>query len=350
MDFGRLKGLTRRVGLSTTTATMQIFRHIGGLPAEARGAAIALGNFDGVHLGHQAVIGAAQSAAERVGAPSAVMTFDPHPRRFFKPDDHLFELTPLPAKTRHLAATGADILYLLHFDAALAAMPAEQFVTDILVAGAGATHVVAGYDFVFGRGRKGDVALLQAMGEKLGFEVTVVPVVSGESTAFSSTVIRHHLRDGEPRRAAAHLGRLWEIEGVVQTGDRRGRQIGFPTANVDPGQYVTPKLGVYAVWAGIVDGDRTDWRDAVVNVGRRPTFQGEGITVEVHLFDFDGDLYGKTLRVAFNEFLRPEMKFDGIDAIKAQIEKDCVEARRMLEACAADQQWLPPYAASAAVT
>jgi riboflavin kinase/FMN adenylyltransferase len=279
------------------------------------------------------------------------MTFDPHPRRFFKPDDHLFELTPLPAKTRHLAATGIDLLYLLDFDAALAAMPAERFVTDILVAGTGASHIVAGYDFVFGRGRKGDVALLQAMGEKHGFEVTVVPAVIGNGKlAYSSTVIRHHLRDGQPRQAAALLGRLWEIEGVVQAGDRRGRQIGFPTANVDPGQYVMPKLGVYAVLAGIVDGDRTDWRDAVVNVGRRPTFQGEGVTVEAHIFDFDGDLYGRTLRVAFSEFLRPEMKFDGIAAIRAQIEKDCAEARRVLQASAADRRWSPPYAAGATVT
>jgi len=330
---------------------MRIFRQTGGLPAAARGAAIALGNFDGVHLGHQSVIGAAIGAADGAAAPSAVMTFDPHPRRFFRPDDHLFELTPLPAKTRHLAATGADILFLLPFDAALAAMPAERFVTDVLVAVAGASHIVAGYDFVFGRGRKGDVALLRAMGASHGFRVTVVPVVTGDGDmAYSSTVIRHHLRDGEPRQAAAQLGRLWEIEGTVLTGDRRGRQIGFPTANVDPGQYVMPRLGVYAVHAGIVDGDRTDWRDAVVNVGRRPTFKGEGITVEAHLFDFDGDLYGRTLRVAFNEFLRPEMKFDGIDAIRAQIEKDCVEARRVLEACAAEGRWAPPYAAGATVT
>ncbi len=331
---------------------MRIFRQIGGLPASARGAAVALGNFDGVHLGHQAVIGAARAAAAHAGAPSAVMTFTPHPRRFFRPDDHLFELTPLPAKSRHLAATGVDILYLPAFDATFAAMPAETFVTDVLVAGAGVSHVVAGYDFVFGRGRKGNVALLQEMGGTHGFGVTIVPVVIGQTDrmAYSSTVIRHHLRDGEPRPAAAQLGRLWEVEGTVQTGDQRGRQIGFPTANVDPGQYVMPKLGVYAVWAGIVDGDRTEWHDAVVNVGRRPTFQGEGITVEVHIFDFSGDLYGRTLRVAFNEFLRPEMKFDGIDAIKAQIEKDCAEARRVLEACRADGQWLPPYAEGMTVT
>jgi riboflavin kinase/FMN adenylyltransferase len=261
------------------------------------------------------------------------MTFDPHPRRFFRPDDRLFELTPAGAKKRHLAALGIDIMYLLRFDAALAAMPAERFVSDVLVAGVGAAHVVAGYDFVFGHARKGNAALLQQMGSAEGFGVTIVPAVQADDDVpYSSTLIRDHLRNGRPGEAAAALGRLWEIEGAVLAGDKRGRQIGFPTANVDHGEYVMPALGVYAVWVGLVDGETTDWRKGIVNVGRRPTFQGEGITVEAHIFDFDGDLYGRTLRVAFVAFLRPEMKFDGIEAIRAQIEKDCVTARAVLEA------------------
>ena len=160
--------------------------------------------------------------------------------------------------------------------------------------------------------------------------------MNNDDVPYSSTVIRDHLRNGRPDEAAKLLGRYWEIEGEVQTGDQRGRQIGFPTANVDPGDYVMPALGVYAVRVGIVDGEKTDWRDGVVNVGRRPTFNGEGITVETHIFDFDGDLYGRNLRVAFVDSLRPEMKFDGIEAIRAQIEKDCAAARIVLEACSTD--------------
>lgn len=322
---------------------MRIIKQLETITEGQRGAAVALGNFDGIHLGHQAVIGKARERARDAGVPSAVMTFDPHPRRFFDPQGPLFELTPAHAKARYLETLGVDLLFLMSFDAALAAMPAEKFVSDVLVAGIGASHVITGYDFVFGRGRKGDVSLLARMGDADGFALTIVPAIeSDEGVPYSSTVIREHLRQGRPRDAAKLLGRFWEIEGEVQTGDQRGRQIGFPTANVDPGGYVLPALGVYAVRAGIVDGRKTTWRDGVVNVGRRPTFAGEGVTVEVHLFDFDGDLYGKVLRVAFVESLRPEMKFDGIDAIRAQIEKDCAAARRALEACPARDDALAP--------
>lgn len=317
---------------------MKIIKQLETLSDSQHGAAVALGNFDGVHLGHQAVIGEACRIAKAAGVPSAVMTFAPHPRRFFDPRGKLFELTPAHAKSRHLAALGVDLLFLMPFDAALAAMPAEQFVSDVLVAGAGISHVITGYDFVFGQGRKGNVDLLKRMGKDNGFDVTIVSAIKGEEgIPYSSTVIRDHLRQGRPGEAAKLLGRHWEIEGEVQTGHQRGRQIGFPTANVDPGDYVMPALGVYAVRAGIVDGVNTDWHDGVVNVGRRPTFDGEGITVETHLFDFEGDLYGRVLRVAFIEALRPEMKFDGIEAIRAQIEKDCAAARIVLEACSTDK-------------
>lgn len=316
---------------------MQIVKQLETISDAQRGAVVALGNFDGIHLGHQAVIGEAREKAKAARIPSGVMTFDPHPRRFFSPQGQLFELTPAHAKSRHLAALDIDVLFLVPFDATLAAMPAERFVSDILVAGAGVSHVVTGYDFVFGQGRKGDVALLKQMGEANGFSVTIVAAVTGkEGVPYSSTVIRDHLKQGRPGEAALLLGRYWEIEGEVQTGDQRGRQIGFPTANVDPGDFVMPALGVYAVRVGIVEGNNTDWRDGVVNVGRRPTFDGEGITVEAHLFEYNGDLYGKVLRVAFIDSLRPEMKFDGIEAIRAQIEKDCAAARIVLEACSTD--------------
>ena len=321
----------------------QIVKQLETISDSQRGAAVALGNFDGVHLGHQAVIGKARDKASVAGVSSGVMTFAPHPRRFFDSLGQLFELTPAPAKSRHLAALGIDLVFLMPFDATLAAMPAEQFVSDILVAGAGVSHVITGYDFVFGQGRKGDVALLKQMGDANGFAVTIVAAIKGqEGVPYSSTVIRDHLRQGRPGEAAKLLGRHWEIEGEVQTGEQRGRQIGFPTANVDPGDYVMPALGVYAVRVGIVDGENTDWRDGVANVGRRPTFDGEGITVEAHLFDFDADLYGKVLRVAFIEALRPELKFDGIEAIRAQIEKDCTAARIVLEACSTDNDVVSP--------
>jgi riboflavin kinase/FMN adenylyltransferase len=316
---------------------MLIVQDIADVPAAARGGALAIGNFDGVHLGHQSVIGEARLLARAMSAPSAVLTFEPHPRRFFRPDDRKFELTPAAAKRREIVALGVDALIMPHFDAAFAAIPAERFVTEIVFGALGARHVAVGYDFVFGKGRAGDAALLRRLGAEAGVGVTVVDAVrSAGGEVYSSTEIRGHLREGRVRDAARLLGRLWEIEGEVLHGDERGRQIGFPTANVDPGAYVEPAYGVYAVWAGIPDGERVDWRPAVVNIGRRPTFKAAdaGITVEVHIFDYSGDLYGRMLRVALVEFIRPEMKFDGLDAIKAQIAKDCETARDILGAAA----------------
>ncbi len=314
---------------------MEIVRSHKDIPAAARGAAVALGNFDGVHLGHRSVIADAVAIAGRLGAPSAVMTFDPHPRRFFQPDTTPFELTPGANKARHIAALGVDVLFLIPFNAEFAAMPAETFVSDLLAGSLDVRHVVAGYNFVFGKGRGGNFNLLETQGAKSGFGVSVVAAVGDtDGVAYSSTNIRDRLREGRVRDAAALLGRAWEVEGEVMSGDRRGRQIGFPTANVNPGDYLMPLLGVYAVWVGIVDGRTTDWHPGVVNVGRRPTFNGEGVTVEANLFDFEGDLYGRNLRVAFVDFVRPEMKFDGIDSIRSQIAADCATARAMLAAIA----------------
>ncbi len=327
---------------------MRIIHRHTGLPDAERGAAVAIGNFDGIHRGHQALIGEAARTASGLAVPHGVLTFAPHPRGYFRPGDAPFQLTPLAGKTRHLRTLGVELMYVLPFDRALAEMAAGEFVSDVLIGGIGAKHLVVGYDFVFGAGRKGDVKLLRRIADGAGVGVTIIEAVKGsDDSTFSSTVIRDCLREGKPAAAAELLGRCWEIEGPVQTGDQRGRQIGFPTANVDPGEYIHPRAGVYAVWAGIADDEETEWHMAVANIGRRPTFGGEGVTVEVHIFDFTGDLYGRQLRVALVDFLRPEQKFDGIDEIRAQIGEDCAKARSVLEAVPKGDCLKPPCRAAA---
>lgn len=312
---------------------MQIIRDYNSVADGRRGAVVALGNFDGVHCGHRKVIEEAGRLAAETGVPHGVLTFEPHPRKFFNPDEAAFELTPLGSRTRQLENLGVDLVYLIGFDAEFAAKSAETFFSEILVEGLGVRHVVTGYDFVFGHGRKGDVELLRTLGAANGIGVTVIGAVTGpDGETCSSTTIRNHITGARPECAARLLGRCWEIEGVVQTGDRRGRQIGFPTANVDPGDYVQPALGVYAVWAGLETADGTVWREAVANIGRRPTFDGEKVMVEVYIFDFEDDIYDRVLRVALVGHLRPEKKFDGLPEIREQIAKDCSRAREILAA------------------
>jgi len=309
---------------------MRVFRHATAAGAD-RGAVVAVGNFDGVHRGHQAVIAAAKKAALAASVPCAVLTFEPHPRSVFQPGAPPFRLTPFRAKSHALERLGVDLLFTLHFDLGFAKKSAENFVAEALVAGLGLRAVVVGYDFVFGNRRRGTPELLQDEGRKRGFDVMVVAPVAGPGGAvYSSTQIREHLAAGRPREAAALLGRPWEIEGRVETGDRLGRTIGFPTANIALFDYLRPAAGVYAVRAGIEEGDTTRWFDGAANLGWRPTVGGTDLRLEAHLFDFDGDLYGKHLRVAFIERLRPEQRFAGLDALKAQIAADCEEARRML--------------------
>lgn len=312
---------------------MHIIRHYTGVPKAAQGAVVAIGNFDGVHLGHQRVIGEAGRIAMDLAAPHGVLTFEPHPRRFFRPEEPKFELTPLQSKVRHMGAAGVDVLFVMPFDREFSEKTAEQFVAELLVDGIKARHLVVGYDFVFGNRRCGNIELLQRLAADAGIGVMVVEAVQdGDGRLYSSSVIRNYLAEGKPGPAAKLLGRCWEIEGRVQVGDRRGREIGFPTANVDPAEYLEPALGVYAVWAGIETGSETVWHQAVANIGRRPTFGGDGIVVEVYIFDFAGDLYGRVLRVALVEFLRPEMKFDGVAAIRDQIARDCAQARSIIDA------------------
>lgn len=312
---------------------MRLIRHCGELTPDHRGCVVALGNFDGVHLGHQSVIRMAQSLAFQAKLPHAVMTFEPHPRTLFHPQGAPFRLTPFRVKSRLIEALGVDLLFQQHFDPPFAAMAAEDFVVEVLVQCLRVRHVVVGYDYVFGKGRQGTGAYLQKMGEQHGFGVTVVPPAMAPSgEVFSSTRVREFLVEGNPAAAAKLLGHYWEVEGRVEHGDARGRTIGFPTANLHLGEYQRPATGVYAVRAGIDAGGATLWRDGVANFGRRPTFDKTDELLEVHLLDTDGDLYGRHLRVALVDFIRPERRFAGLAELTAQITADVAEARRRLAA------------------
>jgi riboflavin kinase/FMN adenylyltransferase len=310
---------------------MAIFRHTDDLPPEARGAVVAIGNFDGVHLGHRALLAEALRLAEDLGAPLGVLTFEPHPRSVFRPEDPPFRLTPLRARTHALEALGVEHLYVLHFDLSFAAETAESFVRRILVEGLAARHVVVGRDFRFGHKRAGDAALLERLGRHLGFGVSALaPVAAVDGVVYSSSTIRRYLSEGRPDEAARLLGRPWQIEGRVEAGDARGRDLGFPTANLGIDGYLVPALGAYAVRVMIDEAEDSAWRPAVANLGWRPTVDGSRILLEAHLFDFASDLYGRHLRIRLFGFLRPEKKFDGLEDLQAQIARDCHQARVLL--------------------
>jgi riboflavin kinase / FMN adenylyltransferase len=293
-----------------------------------------MGNFDGLHQGHAALIGEARGRAEAAGLPSAVLTFEPHPRSVFMPEGEPYRLTPFRVKEREIARLGVDLLFVQHFDLGFAQKSAESFVEEVLVGAVGVTHIVVGHDCTFGNRRRGTPEMLREAGARYGFGITVVEPVRGPDAAvYSSTHIRELLRAGRPREAAAQLGRFWEIDGRVMVGDRRGRTIGFPTANLGLGEYLRPAFGVYAVR---VSGDGADdpfagrTIDGVANIGLRPTVGTPEPRLEANLFDFDGDIYGRHLRVSLIEFIRPERKFSGLDALKAQIAEDAARARALL--------------------
>jgi riboflavin kinase/FMN adenylyltransferase len=305
---------------------MRIFRDTRNLPTQARGAVVALGNFDGVHRGHQALIATARGIADARGAPLAVMVFEPYPREFFRADAEPFRLTSLRTKAGLLGERGVDLLIVVHFDAKLAAMLAQDFVMDVLLKDLAAAHVVVGEDFRFGKARGGDAALLSYMGEMEGFSVTIVaPLADGPDAKISSSRIRAALQEGRPEEAARLLGHPWSIEGHVATGDRRGRTLGFPTANLTLQNLLHPAFGVYAVRARR-GADETVY-DGMANFGRRPTFAVATPLFETHLFDFAGDLYGQLLHVELIAYLRPERKFESLDALQAQLVADSHAAR-----------------------
>jgi riboflavin kinase/FMN adenylyltransferase len=305
---------------------MRIFTNWQDLPQDARGATVALGNFDGVHLGHASVIRAAHAA--RPDAPLAVLTFEPHPREVFRPDDPPFRLTLSAERADALAALGVNLLYELPFNHQFSLMTAEDFVSQVLHQGLDARHLASGQDFAFGHRRGGDTLFLADRAEALGMGLTLVPPVTDAQGPLSSTRIRRALQDGYPERATAELGRPWTIRGMVSHGDKRGRTIGFPTANVPLGRHLEPARGVYAVTTRL-DGGPT--YKGVANIGRRPTVNaGTESRLEVHLFDFSGDIYGIDITVALHTFIRPEIRFSGIDALKAQIAADAAEAKDLL--------------------
>jgi riboflavin kinase/FMN adenylyltransferase len=323
---------------------MRLFRYYTPLPEDARGAVVALGNFDGVHLGHRAVIGAAGTLAREQGVPQGVLSFEPHPREFFRPGEPSFRLTPFRAKANRIAELGVDLLFNLHFDSVLSSMPAADFIDDVLVGGLAIRHLVVGWDFVFGHGRTGHADTLAAAGREKGFGVTVIEPVRNDAVpgdVISSTLIRGLLGAGEVRTAARLLGAPWEIDGRVEHGDRRGRTIGFPTANVAMTGYLRPRAGVYAVRAGIeiaeAGGRQLRWYDGVANIGDRPTVGGTDFRLEAHLFDFSGDIYDRQIRVQIIDWVRPEMKFPGLPALQAQIARDSETARALLATTAAPE-------------
>jgi len=299
------------------------------LPPHLAGGIVALGNFDGFHLGHQAVIGRALATARATGRPAIVATFDPHPVRLFRPDAPPFRLTTLDQREHLFAAAGADAMLVLHFDAALAALTAEQFVDQRLVAMARAGGVVTGEDFTFGKDKGGNVAILAELGRRHGFSVETVGPVSLDGRTVSSSRIRDMLVAGKPREAARLLTRPWAIEGVVTHGAKLGRSIGYPTANIELGNYLRPAYGIYAVRGRLPDGRLID---GAANLGIRPSFDPPKELLEPYLFDFSGDLYGQRIEVELIDYLRAEAKFDTLEALTAQIEADCARARQILAA------------------
>ncbi|MEA3052317.1 MAG: riboflavin kinase / adenylyltransferase [Sphingomonadales bacterium] len=297
------------------------------VPQALRGGIVALGNFDGFHAGHQAVVARAVERARAEARPALVATFDPHPVRFFRPQTPPFRLTGLDQRERLFAAAGADAMIVFRFGAELAATSADRFIARNLLELIGAAGVVTGEDFTFGRGRSGDVEVLKEAGARLGFSVDAVGPVCDEDGPISSSRIRDSLVAGDCAEAARLLTRPFAIEGVVEHGDKRGRMIGYPTANVALGPYLRPRFGIYAVRGRLADGRRLS---GAANLGIRPTFEPPRELLEPYFFDFDGDLYGQTLEVELIAFLRPEAKFESLEALTAQMAADCEEARRRL--------------------
>jgi riboflavin kinase/FMN adenylyltransferase len=306
---------------------MQIHQDYQWLDPKARGASVAMGNFDGVHRGHQSVIDLA-----RGDAPLGVITFEPHPRQFFAPDAPPFRLMNAEARANRLARLGVQHLFQLPFDATLSNLSPEDFVNVVLADGLGLSHVVVGADFCFGKGRKGKADDLARLCKERGIRTTIAPLVNEGGIEISSTQIRTALSEGRPRDAAAMLGHWHRIEGEVLHGAKRGRELGYPTANMSVDGLHLPRLGVYAVLVDILTGPHKGSHQGVASLGVRPMFGENRPNLETFLFDFKGDLYGQHLSVALVEFLRPELKFDGLPALITRMDADSAQARAVLAA------------------
>ncbi|SEF93314.1 bifunctional riboflavin kinase/FAD synthetase [Jhaorihella thermophila] len=309
---------------------MHIIRDYQFVDPGDRGASAAIGNFDGVHLGHQSVIALARKVEP--DAPLGVVTFEPHPREYFAPDAPPFRLMRAEARAHRLEKLGVEKLYELNFNAALAGMSPEEFARIVIADGLGLKHVVVGADFCFGKGRAGNARDLVRFGREMGFAVTIAPLMEKGPNVVSSTAIRLALSEGRPRDAAAMLGHWHRIEGRVEGGEQRGRELGFPTANLSLAGLHRPAFGVYAVLVEVLDGPHAGSYHGVASLGVRPMFNGEEPNLETYVFDFAGDLYGAMLSVGLVEYLRPEAKFDSLDALIAQMHDDSARARAILDA------------------
>lgn len=305
---------------------MQIFQTHKDIPGYAQGAVIAIGNFDGVHRGHKALLAAARKKANELGKKMGVLTFEPHPRSLFRPDDPAFRITPAALKADRLKEAGADYVFAVPFDWDFASQTAELFVENVLKKGLNPAHIVVGYDFCFGQLRKGSPQTIKDG----GLDVTVLEkVTAGDKEAISSSNIRAALRHGDIETANSLLGWEWEIRGQVVHGDRRGGELGFPTANVKLDGTLHPAYGVYATWVQI-EGEK-EWRKSATNIGIRPMFEVQEGLVEAHIFDFNREIYGKTLRVKPVRRLRGEAKFASLDDLIAQMGRDCAQVREILK-------------------
>ncbi len=303
---------------------MQVIKEIQAIPDSAKDSIVVIGNFDGVHRGHQALLARGRTLADKLGKDLSVLTFEPHPRRLFRPDDPPFRITPESLKIERLEKTGVDILFSLHFDWSFASQSAEDFIQTVIAQGIAPAHIIVGYDFCFGQLRKGTPQDFI----KAGFETTIVKEIKESDEKLSSSRIRQCLRHGKIDEANALLGWEWEIRGEVIKGDQRGRELGYPTANVALGDTTHPAYGIYATWFRI-EGE-SEWLPSATNIGIRPMFETPEALVETFIFDFDREIYGKTVHIKPVKRLRGEAKFDSLDDLIIQMEKDCAQAKEIL--------------------
>jgi riboflavin kinase/FMN adenylyltransferase len=306
---------------------MQVIQNHSNCPPSAKQSVIALGNFDGVHKGHQEIIKLTCEIARAKNLPSAVMTFEPHPVSVFRPEISNFHLTSLEQKIKLIEALGVDFLFVMNFDENFAKITAEDFIKNILCEGLSVKHVVIGYDFIFGHDRGGNAQMLHDLSGSSGYGFTQVDAVGKDDMVFSSTKIRENLRQGNLENVQLMLGRNYEIAGVVIKGENRGKGLGFPTINIDSGELMRPASGVYAVRVKIGDAIY----NGVANIGTKPTFVGKTEELEVHIFDFDEDVYGRNVEIEFIQYIRAEEKFQSVESLVAQIAKDCIKAREILQ-------------------